>query len=426
MHLILRMVFQIYHSGKVILLVGLTYTRRANIAVLSVLHRHLAVKTHRAVLDMHGVRHVSLLRRTWNILCLIKLVTKCLRDHTMLVATVILLASILRAHHLLMQAIEVTHLTLQFWIRLLAKIVLICTRHLNFVFFTHVASWGGLLMIHRGHKCRRFAGIQARRRASIEFRLRWATHVRLDQYWCLVAACWLLAIMPLPLLILFHSACASCPVRLAHDMTGAHILLCLCHTLHTTWCYGIFGSLRRHSSFEWSNHGFLIRGTLEQQGSFLLARSGSFLEIFVQYGFERGLFDYLSFRLRRWAWYLHCHWHSWFFIHTHLSVLELFGAALYLLEFITVALGLPPPRWDHLLVSKALAKFLIFLILSFFICSLLLLVKDGQVDDLLAQISFFYWIWRRGVVSLPLEPEKVLVVILIVNRPLVAQVFEPR
>ena len=46
-------------------------------------------------------------------------------------------------------------------------------------------------------------------------------------------------------------------------------------------------------------------------------------------------------------------------------------------------------------------------------CLLQLQVVDGQIYDLGSQVGFFDWVGRRRVVALPLEPEEILVVLVI-------------
>ena len=59
----------------------------------------------------------------------------------------------------------------------------------------------------------------------------------------------------------------------------------------------------------------------------------------------------------------------------------------------------------------------LFLVLHFCFalaaCLLELQVVDGQVYDLGSQVGFFDWVGRRRVVALPLEPEEILVVLVI-------------
>ena len=102
-------------------------------------------------------------------------------------------------------------------------------------------------------------------------------------------------------------------------------------------------------------------------------------------------------------------------------------SALSLLNFLSITLTLPPPLHTLLLLGKALPYFLGLLFLPLFVSSLLFLqIEDGQVDDLLPQMSFLDRIGGCGVVSLPLEPEKVLVIIVSIGWPIIAQIFEPR
>ena len=123
------------------------------------------------LLKIHRVGHACLLILNH---ILLQLVAYCLRDHALLVPAVVLPASVLRAHDLLLQAVQIAYFAVKLGVRLLPLRELACR---NISFLRQVARRGSVLVLARA---------EGGGRAPVE--LRCGFHVREGRLGCLLAS----------------------------------------------------------------------------------------------------------------------------------------------------------------------------------------------------------------------------------------------